>query len=207
MRIPFLRLKEKVLHVRMPLDRESVRGLDNDILRVMYVFLSNIRPEFVSAASLTESHSHVLSELESRGFTARLPHVDRLLGLDDAPRYNPSPSSKLPAVSRDPVRQTSRGTLPSPTKPEAPQKKKGKAPVCACSYHLSAASWSDTVEIEQEDSSSQDSTPSANGKAPAAETPSQDSSDNTVGTEGEDDAESTTPAKHRNSISDQRSDY
>lgn len=84
--ISFLRLEIEFLAVVLPIGQETVADVDNDILRVLYIHLANGTqdiPNSVSRASVTESCRCVLSELERRGFTDKLPNFARLRGLTD----------------------------------------------------------------------------------------------------------------------------
>ena len=93
---------------------------------------------------------------------------------------------------------------------EVSRKKKGKTPVTRVyeidsSDHSSAAASPNTVQYELEVSSSEDSTPPAKGKAPAAEATSQgDSCDSPEKTKHKADR---APLRHRSSVSDQKSDF
>jgi len=84
--VPFLHLEHDALEVMLPIDQEAIAGVNNDILRVLYVRLSNgsrTIPRTVIEASVEESRRRVLSELERRGFTEQLPRIARLCGLSD----------------------------------------------------------------------------------------------------------------------------
>jgi hypothetical protein len=215
--ISFLHLQNMFLGVMLPIGQETVADLNNDILRVLHIHLSNDSsgiPDSVSGVSVEESRVCVLSELERRGFTEKLPRVARLRGLNDRSVQRTSgdpdwscdsaPRSKLPNRSRVPVRK-------STAKPDVvSKKKKGKAPVTGdqepeSSDHSSDASSSNTLQYELEVSSSQDSTPLARGKVTPAETIScGDSCDCSKKTEHKTDG---TRSRHRNSVSSQSSDY
>lgn len=84
--IPFLDLRNTALEVMLPLDQEAITELNNDVLRVLYVHLSNDSREISSAVTsdgMDESRQRVLSEVVRRGFTGELPKVARLRGLND----------------------------------------------------------------------------------------------------------------------------
>lgn len=84
--IPFLELRHSALEVMLPLDWEAIAELNNDMLRVLYVHLSNDGrdiPSVVTITSMEESRRRVLSELVCRGFTGELPNVVRLRGLNN----------------------------------------------------------------------------------------------------------------------------
>lgn len=215
--ISFLHLQNMFLGVVLPIGQETVADINNDILRVLHIHLSNDSPgipDSISGASVEESRVCVLSELERRGFTEKLPRVARLRGLNDrsVPRtsrdpdwsHGPASRSKLPNRSRVPVRK-------STAKPDVvSKKKKGKAPVTRdqepeSSNHSSDASSSNTVQYELEVSSSQDSTPLGKGKVTPAETTScGDSCGYSKKTEHK--AKGAT-SRHSRSVSDQNSDY
>lgn len=104
--IPFLDL---ALEVMLPVDQEAITELNNDVLRVLYVHLSNdSRTIFseVTTASIEQIRRHLLSELARRGLTGELPHVVRLRGMNhySVPRRlrdpswlsNPAPGSSAP---------------------------------------------------------------------------------------------------------------
>jgi hypothetical protein len=85
-RIPFLRLQYSALIVLLPVDWDAIEDVNNDVLRVLYVHLSNgsrTIPHSVTNADVEESRRRVLMELERRGFTEELPRVARLRGLSD----------------------------------------------------------------------------------------------------------------------------
>jgi hypothetical protein len=84
--IPFLRLQHDALEVLLPVDQNAIRDVNNDILRVLYVHLSNgssTMPHTATDAGVEDSRRTVLGELERRGFTEKLPRVARLRGLSD----------------------------------------------------------------------------------------------------------------------------
>ncbi|KAM0708077.1 hypothetical protein Q7P35_004726 [Cladosporium inversicolor] len=111
------------LAVVLPIGQEAVVDLDNDILRVLYIHLSNETsciPNSVSRASVVESCRCVPSELERRGFMDKLPTFARLRGLSDRSDdgtstdsaqvhdSTPASSSKLAKTSNASADQTSR---------------------------------------------------------------------------------------------------
>jgi hypothetical protein len=214
--ISFLHLQNLFLGVMLPIGQETVADLNNDILRVLHIHLSNDSsgiPDSISGVSVEESRVCVLSELERRGFTENLPRVARLHGLNDRSvqrtsrdtdwTFGPASHSKLPNRSKVPVRK-------STAKPDVvSKKKKGKAPVTRdpepeFSDHSSDASSSNTVQYELEVSSSQDSTLFAKGKVTPAETAScGDSCGCSKKTEHKTDG---TTSRHRRSVLDQNSD-
>ena len=119
--IPFLCLEHSALEVMLPIDRDATRQVNNDILRVLYVHLSNgsrTIPYSVTNDIVEESRRSLLAELERRGLTEKLPRVARLRGLSDcsADRMSGLPdwfhdtasSSKLAERSNASVDQSSR---------------------------------------------------------------------------------------------------
>ena len=179
--VPFLRLPHTVLEFQLPIAQDVIKGVTNDILRVLYVRLSNNFgiPTTVSDLSVVESRRRTLSELERRGFTAQLPHVARFQGLNTRLAHR---KSMVPAVSHDPSSSSKPPNRPSAsadrpgrkvkteaayTRPdvEMSDKWKGKAPVTrdqasdsSSITHLSTATPSSTVRTEHGDSSSEDTT-------------------------------------------------
>lgn len=91
--VPYLGIRYKYLDVILPLSRDYVRDLDNDVLRLLHVHLAafdcgapdNV-PMRASHADLAESRHQVLCELYRRGFTERLPNIVRLKGLSASAR-------------------------------------------------------------------------------------------------------------------------
>lgn len=82
------------LDVILPLDRNCVRDLSNDVLRVLHIQLAaadyktpynHVR---ASDDDMAESRLQVLGELLRRGFTGRLPNVVRLKGLGGGEAFN-----------------------------------------------------------------------------------------------------------------------
>ena len=248
--VRFLQLPYNVLEVELPIDQETTTDLNNDVLRVLYVHLSNDSPSIpstVTDASVAESRRHVLRELERRGFTAKLPAVPRLRGRNNASAYRPSTApDPLPGLASgpqlaksvsvdqlsseaktriarklhvtkdssddDPRQQVARGLVSISTYlfGEVSETKKGKASVTGetetdSSDHSSVASSSNTVIHEFEDSSSEDDTPrNEGGSATDNAIFREESGDSSEGTKLE---AIKTPVKHRNSLSDQKSDY
>lgn len=91
--VPYLGICHKYLDVILPLSRNYVRHLDNDVLRLLHVHLAAFdrgAPENVpmraSRADMAESRHQVLCELQRRGFTERLPNMIRLKGLGASAR-------------------------------------------------------------------------------------------------------------------------
>jgi len=239
--IPFLGLRNSALEVMLPLDQEAITELNNDVLRVLYVHLSNDSrgiPSAVTPAVMDESRRRVLNELVRRGFAGESPKVVRLRGLNDYsvprrlsdPRWLHGPvsgsSALVDSISGGVERlapaelRTAKGRRDNKARRdvhqgstsmtenlfgEVSEKKKGKAPVARVyevdsSDHSSAASSSSTVQYELEVSSSEDSTPPAKGKVPAAEATSHgDSYDRSKTTKHK---ANKTPAKNRSSVSD-----
>ena len=101
--IPFLRLQHTAVEVMMPVDQEAITGINNDILRVLYVHLSNDSQEIpwtVMTGSVEESRRRVLRELVRRCFNQQLPCVARLRGLNSR---LPSRTSRVPGRYDDPA--------------------------------------------------------------------------------------------------------
>jgi hypothetical protein len=247
--IPFLQLPYTVLEVELPIDPEAITDVNNDVLRVLYVHLSNDSPSIpstVSDASVTASRRHVLSELERRGFAATLPRVTRFRGRNNGSAYRKSTALKFPGIAcspklaktesidqfskevrteaasetlnsknsddNEPCQQVGRGSVLISRRlfGEGSVKKKGKAAITRdyetdSSGHWSTVSSLNTAIYELEDSSSEDGTPRDKGKAPATDAFSRDESGGKP--ENTKPEPVRTPAKHRNSLSDQKSDY
>lgn len=115
LRISFLHLQQSALEVLLPIDRDAITVVDNDILRVLYVHLSNgsrTIPRSVTSANVEESRRRVLSELERRGFTKQMPRFARLFGLSDPSAEiiirDTASSSRLTENSNASVSQSSR---------------------------------------------------------------------------------------------------
>jgi hypothetical protein len=109
--IPFLRLQQSALEVLLPIDRDAIREVNNDILRVLYVYLSNgsrTIPHPATDADVEDSRRTVLVELEHRGFTEKLPRVARFRGLSDR---SADRMSEVPGLFHDTASSSRSDTL------------------------------------------------------------------------------------------------